>query len=280
MNIRNIIRGFALLAVAAGPFLATQAVADDAEACVKTDGDERIAACTGVINSGRWHGANLAWAFLNRGRAYRDKDDDDHAIADFNQAIKLDPKNNKAYANRGFFYENKGQPDRAIGDYNEAIKLDPKDLNSLINRSSSYNEKQEFDNAIADANIALELCKQDRCTQYGNALAYKERGRAYAGKKDYDRAIADYDESINLGNKWESYRGRANALLLSGKYENAIQAYDGLSEGDPKAGDGLYGRGLTKLKKGDIAGGNADIAAAKALEADIAEQFAKDGIKP
>ena len=38
-----------------------------------------------------------------------------------------------------------------------------------------------------------------------------------------------------------------------------------------------YGRGLAKLKKGDRHGGDADIAAAKAIRADIADDFARYG---
>jgi hypothetical protein len=41
----------------------------------------------------------------------------------------------------------------------------------------------------------------------------------------------------------------------------------------------LYGRGLAKLKKGDTAGGNADIAAAEAIEANIVEDFARYGVQ-
>jgi hypothetical protein len=41
----------------------------------------------------------------------------------------------------------------------------------------------------------------------------------------------------------------------------------------------LYGRGVAKLKLGDADGGNADIAAAKAIQSDIAEEFARYGVK-
>jgi hypothetical protein len=40
---------------------------------------------------------------------------------------------------------------------------------------------------------------------------------------------------------------------------------------------GAAGRGLAKLKKGDTSGGNADIAAAKAIETNIVEDFARYG---
>ena len=39
--------------------------------------------------------------------------------------IRLEPKNPLAFYNRGFTYQNKGDVDRAIADYDQAIKLDP-----------------------------------------------------------------------------------------------------------------------------------------------------------
>ena len=42
----------------------------------------------------------------------------------------------------------------------------------------------------------------------------------------------------------------------------------------------LFVRGIAKFKKSDIEAGNTDIAAAKAIQADIAEEFAKYGVKP
>jgi hypothetical protein len=43
--------------------------------------------------------------------------------------------------------------------------------------------------------------------------------------------------------------------------------------------ESLYGRGVAKLKKGNADAGNADIAAAKAIRADIAEEFARYGVQ-
>lgn len=48
---------------------------------------------------------------------------------------------------------------------------------------------------------------------------------------------------------------------------------------DAQDADSLYGRGLAKLKTGDTADGNADIAAAKNIDGGIAETFARYGVK-
>ena len=59
-------------------------------------------------------------------KVYEIKGAEDRAIADYNEAIRLDPKSLFAYNNRGNAYRAKGDNDHAITDYNEAIRLDPK----------------------------------------------------------------------------------------------------------------------------------------------------------
>ena len=48
---------------------------------------------------------------------------------------------------------------------------------------------------------------------------------------------------------------------------------------EPNRPSALYGRGTAKLKKGDNSGGNSDIASAKAIEPDIADNFVVYGVK-
>jgi Flp pilus assembly protein TadD len=47
-------------------------------------------------------------------------------IADYDEAIRLDPKNPRAFNKRGFVYHDKGDDDRAVADFNEAIQLNPR----------------------------------------------------------------------------------------------------------------------------------------------------------
>jgi tetratricopeptide (TPR) repeat protein len=69
-------------------------------------------------------------AYYSRGVAHYNKGDNDRAIADFSQAIKLNPKNVQAYVARGDVYSKKGDDDRAIADFTQAIQLDPKNANA------------------------------------------------------------------------------------------------------------------------------------------------------
>src|SRR5258705_5132973 len=109
--------------------------------------EARISGCTTAIQSGRWSGNDLAPAFFNRGLAYSRKGDTDRAIADYSEAIRLNPKHAKSYLGRGSAYLRKADWDRAIADYTEAIRLDPKNAPAYISRGSAYHQKRDSDSA-------------------------------------------------------------------------------------------------------------------------------------
>ncbi len=176
MRFHALVIGLTVLFVFVGPLSPARAAADDADTCVHGAGDEKIAACTRAMNSGRWHGPGLAWAYIHRGNAYKAKRDLDHAIADYNEALRLDPTAASPYNNRGNAYQVRGDLDRAIADYNEAIRLDPKNALAYFNRANAYLAQSNFDRAIADFNEEIRLNPKD-------SRAYFELGLTslYAG---------------------------------------------------------------------------------------------------
>src|SRR5262245_61191804 len=112
----------------AAPALAQ--VSDEWARCLNENGaysfDFAIAACTAVINSGKETQAILAIAYSNRGYAYDSKGDKNRAIADYSNAIHLNPTEANYYNNRGVAYSDRGDDDRAIGGYSNANELDTK----------------------------------------------------------------------------------------------------------------------------------------------------------
>ncbi len=84
--------------------------------------DVIIGGCNNVIQSGK-ETSKLAEAYCNRGVAYAKRREYDRAIADYDKAIDLDPKNAKAYYQRGYVYDIRGEHDRAMADYNKAMGL-------------------------------------------------------------------------------------------------------------------------------------------------------------
>ena len=112
----------------------------------------------------RLHGGHPAQpeirrGYCNRGIAYRHKGEYDKAIADYTEAIRLDPKYAKAYNNRGIAYRHKGEFDKAIADYTEAIRLDPKFAVAYCGRGIAYRRRPSYDKAIADYTEAIRLTR-------------------------------------------------------------------------------------------------------------------------
>ena len=59
------------------------------------------------------------------------------------------------------------------------------------------------------------------------AVAYNNRGNAYAAKRDYDRAIQDFDQSIKLNPTYtKPFNNSGVAYLKKGEYDLAIKAFN------------------------------------------------------
>ena len=107
----------------------------------------------------------------------------DKAIADYTEAIRLDPKFAEAYYNRGVAYENKGEYDKAIADYTEAIRLDPKYAEAYNSRGFAYGNKGEHDKAIADYTEAIRLDPKYANAYYNRGVRLREEGRMRQGHR-------------------------------------------------------------------------------------------------
>ena len=118
------------------------------------DPEAAIIDCTQSINSGNWKGRHLAAFYSNRAAAYRATGDSDRAMADLNEAIRLDPKSGKAFVGRGDVFGSMGDFERAIADFNEAIRLNPKSSVAYFARGRSYLFAGSVEKALADFNQA------------------------------------------------------------------------------------------------------------------------------
>lgn len=91
------------------------------------DWDQQIKSCSELIQSGKESQENLAIAFYNRALAYESKDnfDYEHAIADYTESIRLNPKDADAFFYRGLSKGRLGDKAGAAADLDEAKRLNP-----------------------------------------------------------------------------------------------------------------------------------------------------------
>ena len=123
--------------------------------------DQQISACTSIIDSGQEIPINVARAHVNRGFAHYNKRAFDEALADYNEAIRLDTKNPVAYNNRGLIYYNKNDDPRAIADYDEAIRLNPRYAKAFYNRGNVYGRDcHDRAHSMADYQKAIAIFSQ------------------------------------------------------------------------------------------------------------------------
>lgn len=78
------------------------------------------------------------------------------ALADFEQALTLEPKNALSYNARGLLLEKMGRPDAALADFQRAVQLDGgANVDFLRNRGLCFRARREYNKAVEDF---------DRCT--------------------------------------------------------------------------------------------------------------------
>jgi tetratricopeptide (TPR) repeat protein len=166
--------------------------------------------------------------YQRRAKIWRLKGELDLALADLNEAIRLNPNLPNLLSERGLMLHNRQEYDKAIADFTAAIRLDPKTGMHYHNRARSWREKKEYDKALADFDTALKVQNPNEkiriladtdlagadSSRMINAISliYFVRGYTWAAKGDWEKALADYDEAIRRDPKHEKPRLFRRAL--------------------------------------------------------------------
>lgn len=102
------------------------------------------------------------------------------------------------------------------------------------------------------------------------ATAYNNRGNAYTARSDYDRAIADFDQSIKLNPAYvKPLNNRGVAYLRKGEYDLAIEAFDEAIKLNPNYGEAFANRAGAHLKKNEYDRAARDYDAAIGLDPNL-----------
>jgi tetratricopeptide (TPR) repeat protein len=133
-----------------------------------------------------------------RADLFHTKGDYDLAIKDYDELIRIDSRDYRAYFYRGKTYSAKSDYDSAIADYNQAICLNSRFADVWYYRGLAYTATGDHDKAMADLIVSIEKYTALIKNEFSNAEHYYHRGLAYEAKGDHDAAIAEYIKAVKI----------------------------------------------------------------------------------
>lgn len=163
----------------------------DVEMCFERTGSVAmdVDVCSRAIRSGELEAENLATMYRTRGQAYNESGAYDLAIADFDQALKLNPYSATSLRRRGEARHALGQYDRALADFDKAIELFPNFSGAFRDRGTTYFFKGDIGRAGADYETALRLNSFEPMAQVMRGLTRYMDGDYPAAAEDFRKAM-------------------------------------------------------------------------------------------
>jgi tetratricopeptide (TPR) repeat protein len=125
-----------------------------------------------------------AKAYYERGNFKLRWGDFEAAIADFTEAIRLDPAFEDAYNNRGVARETSGDYAGAVEDYTALLQMHPGDAEVTCNRGIARRYAGDFEGALQDYAEAIRLNPKLADAYYNRGILHDARAAP--------RALADY----------------------------------------------------------------------------------------
>jgi tetratricopeptide (TPR) repeat protein len=140
------------------------------------------------------------------------------AIAEYDQAIKLAPRQSRLYYNRGLLYDPTTAGAQAEADFKKAAELDPKKSIYFHRLGAFYQGRKAWPDALAAYSRAIELDPK-------YVIYWKDRARArflMQGNDNLLLAEKDYNEAITrVPRRGLLYKARALVLLELHKVDEA-----------------------------------------------------------
>ena len=228
------------------------------------------------------------------------------AMEELDRAIELAP-NEQIYLARASLRSPSDLAGRQ-SDVDAALKLNPTSLDGLMLRASLQSDGGRHAEAARTYTAALDLDGTSVGLLTARGIAYSKSGKAALASKDlqgarelaklpieqnnmcYALAAAAVELSMALELCEAAVHGEPKSaaihdsfgfvLLRLDRYQDAIGAFDAALLLAPDLSMSQYGRGIAKRRAGDHAGGDVDLQAAVAKDANVAEAYERFGVTP
>lgn len=143
----------------------------------------------------------------------------------FNQAIALDTIQAHYFSNRGNVKQNLKDWQGALQDYAKANQIEPSSNHETYFQAGEIYQKhlKDYENAISSYTQSIAVAKSNE-SYYEFHLNYLNRGNTYLKMGNSEKAIADYDEAIQLYNEFgNAYLNRGVAKFNLKQNQSACE---------------------------------------------------------
>lgn len=198
-------------------------------------------------------------AYNNLGLYYREKNQNEKAIAAYGKSIEINPSGYLSYNNRGETYFDLGMVDHALEDMNQAIKLKPDYGKALSNRGAALGSKKQYELAQIDLDKAISL-------DAGNLKAWSNRALVYYSLGNFEKASQDLTSCLLIKpDDTDILNLRALCFGRLNKNQEALADFNKSIRINPKAGAYYQNRSYLFYKLGDSQAALRDILKAQEL---------------
>lgn len=201
-----------------------------------------------------------AQAHSERGIALFEEGEYTSALAEFDQAIELEPYNAFHYVGRALAYGALEEYELALADAERVVVLAPDAPGAYTLRGRAYISTSQTELAIADFTKAIELDPE-------YAEPYYRRGVALRRSGEWPKAVDDFTRAIELNpDDSDSYRIRAFTHSIMGNHDLALLDFDQVIVLDPEDAGAYNNRALERAYIGEFEGALADMEICAELE--------------
>lgn len=156
---------------------------------------------------------------VSRGDTALSRNDLQAALAEFREAVKLDPLLADAHTKLGLTYKATGELEKAADSLESAVRLDPQNFKSTFELGEVYRMLNRFSQAVRAYVLACRLQPENFDSHYRLASCYHQAG-------EQDQAIEAYNQALRINPRSAQAWSNLGALQdMKGKPYEAIQSY-------------------------------------------------------
>ena len=174
---------------------------------------QTAAACIGRAIAG---GGRSALLHSNLGACFRSMNRIGEAVAEFQEAVRLEPRFVGARYNLAMAFEAAGSPEEAAREYHEVLRIEPGFVQAWNNLGSLLSSQHRFDEAVHCFRGAIERSPASAELHYNLANALSRGGHC-------EEAVSHYRHSIRLNPQIaQAHNNLATALHSLGRHDEAL----------------------------------------------------------